>query len=596
MNKDQINKRLADLLKKADTNSDKLLAEFEKELLKVYRQSLEEIKKLIAKIYEKYGDTVDYADMVSYNRLTNLEQQIAGEIKKLTNKNIKTTTSTLKNIYSEQFYRSGFAFEQSLGAKLGFGLLNPDVIKASVLNPLDRITWPDRMKDHAQQFVKQIQTELTQGLIQGEGYGKIAKRIVDKTGINAGKVIRIVRTEGHRVQSAGSLLAYDKTQTAADRLGLKTVKVWIATLDNRTRDSHQKMDGKEANDEGIFTLPSGATTEAPGLSGVAEEDINCFLGSSLVHSPSNILGLTKRFYEGELIRITTVGGIKLTGTPNHPILTPQGWIPLNLLNEGSDILSAFFSDEMVSTNPNINDAPIIFSDIFNFSNIIGSAKRFSGIKKDFHGDGFNSDVNIISTKSFLKNTLNPKFIKPFRKYNLFFTKFRKRPFFGQSFFMKLFFACWFASSSSISFFNKLYSFIKRSLPHPDKHRLASTPNANLCLSENSVDNLSADFKIQREFFNRRSIEIQIDNISLIERIIFSGHIYNLENDENYYLITDANIKDKKTNSNYIIVHNCRCTTIMQFKDFPPAFRKDNETKGIIKYQNYEEWKKAKGIG
>lgn len=270
-----INKRLADLLKKADTNAEKLIAAHEKALLKNYRASLREIKKKIADIFEKYGDDVQYSDLVSYNRLTNLELQIAGEIKKLTNGNISATTKAIKNIYSEQFYRTGFAIEQSLGARLGFGLLNPDVIKASVLNSLDRITWPDRMKDHAQTFLKQIQSELTQGLIQGEGYGKISKRIVDKTGINAGKVIRIVRTEGHRVQSAGSLLAYDKTLSAADRLGLKTTKVWIATLDNRTRDSHQKMDGVEANDKGLFTLPSGVTAEAPGLSGVAEEDINC---------------------------------------------------------------------------------------------------------------------------------------------------------------------------------------------------------------------------------------------------------------------------------------------------------------------------------
>ncbi len=272
---EKINKRLAELLKKADTNAEKLISRHEKALLKNYRAALEEIKRKIAAIYEKYGDDVQFSDLVSYNRLTNLEQQIADEIKKLTNEIIKTTTSTLKDIYSEQFYLTGFAFEQSLGAKLGFGLLNPDIIKASVLNPMDRIKWTDRMKDHAQQFVKQIQSELTQGLIQGEGYGKIAKRIVDKTGINAGKVIRIVRTEGHRVQSAGGLLAYDKAQAAADRLGLKTVKVWVATLDNRTRDSHQKMDGKEADDKGLFSLPSGVTAEAPGLSGVAEEDINC---------------------------------------------------------------------------------------------------------------------------------------------------------------------------------------------------------------------------------------------------------------------------------------------------------------------------------
>lgn len=273
--KDQVNKRLADLLKKADLKAAKIMAQQERELTKAYKLALAEIKKKIAAIYEKHGDDVQYSDLVSYNRLTNLEQQIAQEIKTLTNESIKTTTKAIKDIYGEQFYRVGFAFEQSLGAKLGFGLLNPDVIKASVLNPLDRITWPDRMKDHAQQFVKQIQSEITQGLIQGEGYGKITKRIIEKTGITAGKVMRIVRTEGHRVQSAANQLSYDKAQSAADRLGLKTVKVWIATLDNRTRDSHGQMDGKEANEDGIFTLPSGATTEAPGLSGIAEEDINC---------------------------------------------------------------------------------------------------------------------------------------------------------------------------------------------------------------------------------------------------------------------------------------------------------------------------------
>lgn len=273
--KDEINKRLAELLKKADTNADNLITQQEKELVKAYKRALEEIKKKIAAIYEKYGDGVQYSDLVAYNRLTNLEQQIAGEIKKLTNENIKTTTKTLKDIFSEQYYLTGFAFEQSLGMRLGFGLLNPTVIDGSVLNSLDRIKWTDRMKDHAQEYVNQIRSELTQGLIQGEGYGKITKRIIDKTGINAGKVTRIVRTEGHRVQNAASLLAYDKTQVAADRLGLKTVKKWVATLDNRTRDTHQQMDGQEADAEGMFTFPGGAKTPAPGIQGPPEEIINC---------------------------------------------------------------------------------------------------------------------------------------------------------------------------------------------------------------------------------------------------------------------------------------------------------------------------------
>nr|DAM13497.1 MAG TPA: minor capsid protein [Caudoviricetes sp.] len=39
--------------------------------------------------------------------------------------------------------------------------------------------------------------------------------------------------------------------------------------------------------------------------------------------------------------------------------------------------------------------------------------------------------------------------------------------------------------------------------------------------------------------------------------------------------------------------NCRCTTVAVVNGISPELRKDNETKGIIKYKNYEEWKKDK---
>ena len=280
MKPNDINKRLTDLLNKGDSRVDRLLVSYEKRLLTEYQTALDEIKKSIAKIYEKFGDNVKYSDLASYNRLTNLEQQIASEIKKLTNKNIKTTESALKDLFSESFYRTGYALESAVGVKLGFGQLRTETIAGSLLklNPLDAIKWPERMKQHAQVFVNQIRSELTQGLIQRKGYAKIAKTVTEITGINAGKVLRIIRTEGHRVQNAARILGYETSEAAADRLGMKTSRIWIATLDSKTRDSHRSMDGKEAkmiDDKPKWTFPSGTTTEGPGLSGVAEEDIHC---------------------------------------------------------------------------------------------------------------------------------------------------------------------------------------------------------------------------------------------------------------------------------------------------------------------------------
>lgn len=271
----ELNNKLIKLLAQSDTAINKLMSRSETALVRNYKLALEEIKKEIAAIYEKYGDQVKYADMVSYNRLTNIENQIAVEIKTLTNESIKTTTNSIKNIYSETFYRTGFALEKTLDVKLGFGMLNPTVISASVLNPLDRIKWPDRMKDSSQKLMSSIRQELTQGLIQGKGYSKMAKAISDKTNIAVNSALRIARTEGHRVQSAAKIVGFEKVEKAADVLGMEISRVWVANLDDSTRDTHGAMDGQAADENGMFTSPSGATAEAPGMFGVPEEDINC---------------------------------------------------------------------------------------------------------------------------------------------------------------------------------------------------------------------------------------------------------------------------------------------------------------------------------
>lgn len=275
MTKEEINIRLAKLLAQADTNSAILLRRSESALLRSYKSSLENIKKEILKMFEKYGDAVKYNDMMIYNRLINLEKSIAEEIKSLTGEGIKTITKTIKDIYSTNFYRTGFALESAIGIKLGYGLINSTTVQASVLNPLDRIKWPERLKDHSQKYMSQIRQELTQGLIQGKGYVKIAKAVTDKTSISANNALRIIRTEGHRVQNASRIVAFEKSESAGEEIGIKTTRIWIATLDNKTRDTHASLDGIEADENGLFTTNSGSTGEGPGLFGVPEEDINC---------------------------------------------------------------------------------------------------------------------------------------------------------------------------------------------------------------------------------------------------------------------------------------------------------------------------------
>jgi hypothetical protein len=65
-------------------------------------------------------------------------------------------------------------------------------------------------------------------------------------------------------------------QAASKRLGIEAEKIWkynSGTRDNKP--DHIAMDGKAADENGIFTLPDGTKTEAPGLTGKPKHDNGC---------------------------------------------------------------------------------------------------------------------------------------------------------------------------------------------------------------------------------------------------------------------------------------------------------------------------------
>ncbi len=133
-----------------------------------------------------------------------------------------------------------------------------------------------RNKKHLTKLVSDVKTEVSQGIIQGKPYSEIARGIIERTGVAAGKAIRIARTETHRVTSAGRQISFDKTFEAAETLGVEVQKVWIAIKDGRSKDRHhEKMDSQHPDKDGYYTLPSGVKTLGPGLSGDPNEDINC---------------------------------------------------------------------------------------------------------------------------------------------------------------------------------------------------------------------------------------------------------------------------------------------------------------------------------
>ncbi len=72
---------------------------------------------------------------------------------------------------------TAFSIEKEVQAKLAYGMLSKEVIQASVQNPISGLTLNDRLKKNRAQIVYNIRQQITQGLVQGESYPQMVRRV-----------------------------------------------------------------------------------------------------------------------------------------------------------------------------------------------------------------------------------------------------------------------------------------------------------------------------------------------------------------------------------------------------------------------------------
>jgi SPP1 gp7 family putative phage head morphogenesis protein len=243
-----------------------------KELIKAYSDSLKNVRLILAELYEKYSNdgVLDFSTMQKYNRYAAMEKSIADELTLLYKNASKALTSNLTEMYITNYLYTGYIIEMTAQTKLAFTMLHPDVVKSAIQNPLSGLTLNQRLGKNRDMIITKTREQLTQGLIQGESIQKMGKRIKDIYEGDTGKALRIAQTETNRVRNAGKDKGYDK----ARQKGVEFRKVWMSTLDGKTRDLHQKLDGKYADKNGYFLVGRFKALH-PGGFGVAEMDINC---------------------------------------------------------------------------------------------------------------------------------------------------------------------------------------------------------------------------------------------------------------------------------------------------------------------------------
>lgn len=147
---------------------------------------------------------------------------------------------------------------------------------------------------------------------------------------------------------------------------------------------------------------------------------NCVIGETLVSGPAPSAAY-KREYSGEIVVIRTASGKELSVTPNHPILTNNGWVAAGLLNCGDYVISRTNFNGVGSSCPHVNKYEPRIKDVFDSLSKIWNVFRLPSSSGYFHGDISDGDINAVFPKGFLLNRDNAALFQQIKKVFFFST-------------------------------------------------------------------------------------------------------------------------------------------------------------------------------
>ncbi|MBA2878045.1 SPP1 gp7 family putative phage head morphogenesis protein [Anoxybacillus kamchatkensis] len=245
----------------------------ERDIVKRYAILLNDVRKELAKLYEKYevDGKLTYSEMAKFDRLRKFMEYIDYLLKILYKDVRKTVYDVLGESYLDGYYLTAWAVETDTLSRLSYSAVRPEVITAMIENPITGLTLSQRLEKNRAAIIYTIQQEITQGLVKGETYKQMATRIKDALENDATKAMRIVRTEAHRAVETGKLQAAEH----AHKNGVVMYKVWNTVEDGRVRASHKLLDGMKVPVDKEFKKGSIHGMVPGQLSGGAKENVNC---------------------------------------------------------------------------------------------------------------------------------------------------------------------------------------------------------------------------------------------------------------------------------------------------------------------------------
>lgn len=258
--------------------TDKELAKLERRIAKLYRDAGEELQATIDAYFEQFakrdeemkaligtvqnGKEWTEADYKQWRlnqigrgeRYQAMRDKVAQRATDANAVAVSYTNDATPGIYSLNRNYAAYTIEQVAG-NVGFDLWDEQTVKRLIVEQPELMPYypPKRALKRGIDLAygkKQITASVTSSILQGKSIKHMADDLQKRiTTMSRDSAIRTARTAVTGAQNAGRMDSY----AAAEKMGIKLKKEWLATLDARTRHSHAMLDGEQVAQDKKFS-------------------------------------------------------------------------------------------------------------------------------------------------------------------------------------------------------------------------------------------------------------------------------------------------------------------------------------------------------
>lgn len=232
---------------------DQELKKLEKRLAREYQQAYSDIAKKCDKYFAKFEEqdkkkkaTLSHDDYIKWRqgkmltgkRWTALRDSLAKDYTNVNQIATKIIREHSADTMAESINHGTYEIEKISGIDTNFTIYNRDSVYNIIENDPDLLPVNLNIPKDLRWNKSKVNSAITQGILQGKPIREVAKNLESVTDMTKNAAIRNARTMNTYARNVGRLKSYER----ADKLGVKTRKMWLATLDGRTRHSHRMMD------------------------------------------------------------------------------------------------------------------------------------------------------------------------------------------------------------------------------------------------------------------------------------------------------------------------------------------------------------------